>query len=43
MRALAALLALAPAALFAYAPQFSRGGYFPAEGSPRAVASMNVG
>ena len=46
MRRALATLALAialPFALHAYTPAFSHGGYFPAEGSPRAVSSLNVG
>ena len=46
MRRPLATLALAialPFALHAYTPAFSHGGYFPAEGSPRAVSSLNVG
>ncbi len=37
------LAAALPWTLQGYMPAFSRGGYFPAEGSPRAVSSLNVG
>lgn len=40
---LIALLAALPLAAMAYAPRFSQAGYFPAEGSPRAVTGLNVG
>ena len=42
-RLLPALLALLPLALHAYLPSFSQAGYFPAEGSPRTVSSLNPG
>ena len=40
--ALAAVSVL-PGVARAYLPAFSHGGYFAAEGSPRAVSSLNVG
>ena len=41
--AVLAFTAALPWTLQGYMPAFSRGGYFPAEGSPRAVSSLNVG
>lgn len=41
--ALLTLLMALPLAAMAYAPRFSQAGYFPTEGSPRAVTGMNVG